>query len=432
MRQRILLQIFLVILFLGIASAGWGNGKDFSSSVRDWDYGDNFGTQDYLAALAISWLPEEEVSWINENALFYGTSLPDSTVSPEAIKDYQCCQWLIISEDGQITNDIAAVRAKKEYEKTLEFLNKNKLYDASRRLGVTMHYISDAGFFGNVIGGYKKIYRDYESYVEMKADMKFPAVEFEREFGDYIKFDGSLDPITPYDAAVKVASAVHSGKGISDPESGVLCSAEWMEENFNALDPHSVECTGRTLNLIANTLADLTHTLYLESHGVEPEFQTQESRKGNNISDKMQESAPSKKETKDGTSEGGAEPTEDKTAEDKTTEDKTTEDKTAEDKTAEDKTTEDKTTEDKTTGSETTKAPALPGGEEATASPDRKTKERQEKADLFSSVVLYVTLFIILVVVAFIIFSGRKTDKAVLKSSKKDKKIKQKKGQAKL
>jgi len=72
-------------------------------------------------------------------------------------------------------------------------------------------------------------------------------------------FDGNLDKISAYDAAKRLAYDT-----TFDIDGGGL-TAVWMDLNYNWGNPIFQKRVGESLNLAVNYIADVLHTLYLQS-----------------------------------------------------------------------------------------------------------------------------------------------------------------------
>ncbi len=211
-----------------------------------------YGTHDYLAEYALSFLPAEERAWLQRRLYLYGTELPDSRGYKESINDLRL-QHLRFSENGTLLDDSLAKRADQKYDLLLSSLSSGAYGTASKLAGITMSYVSDAGLFSRVVDAKNGL--NFERYVEQLTDVVFPSPEFESVFGSYISFDGSLDMISPYDAVVELGRETFLGQG--------GCSAEWMDAHYDIHDPAFIKCAGVDLNLTINKMADVLHTLYV-------------------------------------------------------------------------------------------------------------------------------------------------------------------------
>lgn len=240
----------------------WGNGLSifndptFANDQIFWKKGSMYGTHDYLAQMAMEFLPADEKAWINELVLFYGTELPDSSGYDESINDRNV-QHVYFYANGTVKDDLLAERAMKKYELTISALKSGTNSLASKYAGIIVSYVSDAGLFSRVIKNPQNGLR-FEGRV-LKITNVYPSEEFEKTYGSYIEFDGELEMISPYDAIMRVAKATEGGKLSTDIDQ---CSAAWMDENYDPESPQFVECAGRDLNNAVNAMADVLHTLY--------------------------------------------------------------------------------------------------------------------------------------------------------------------------
>jgi len=262
MRQSLNLSVFLaiVITMLIPSALAWGNGFSiyddpiFADDTYTWSSTTMYGTHDYLTQKALELLPENERTWVNNRALFYGTELPDSSGYDESIND-RPAQYAYFNEDGQAIDSSLATRSMKRYDSAIEALARGGNTTASKYAGTLISYVSDAGLFSRVIAEPLNGLR-YEGYVQMMTKVVYPSDEFEDLYGGYIKYDGQLEIISPYDAIMKVARATYLGKKDGS------CTAQWMDDNYNNDDPDFISCAGRNLNNAVNAMADVLHTLY--------------------------------------------------------------------------------------------------------------------------------------------------------------------------
>ena len=216
-----------------------------------------YGTHDYLAQYALKWLPADERAWIVNETYFYGTELPDSQLR-EGFDD-AARQHIYFNPNGSVADGVMAQKSIRKYNLTIDLLRREKNDTASKWAGSIVHYISEAGLWGNVM---KRAIssRRFEQYVLIRTDIIFPSSDFESLFSGYLAFD-SLDNISPYDAVLKVANATYFGD-----EDG-RCNAKWMDENYNVSDPEFLRCAGRNFNNIINAIADVIHSIYMEAKG---------------------------------------------------------------------------------------------------------------------------------------------------------------------
>ena len=128
---------------------------------------------------------------------------------------------------------------------------------AAKNAGIMSHYIVDIAVFGHVMGsgtdwGTEVHHSDYENYVNGRTS------SYSAEFNSYLSFDGSLTTISAYDAAKNLAYDT-----TFDIDEDLTCV--WMDQNYNWNNPTFKNRAGESLNLAVNYLADVLHTLAVES-----------------------------------------------------------------------------------------------------------------------------------------------------------------------
>jgi hypothetical protein len=234
-------------------SFSWSNGG-FSSNPSNPKY----GTHDWIAEHALDWLPLEVKQWLLPyKALYlYGTELPDNGQAPDGIGDTQL-HHIYFYADGRLMDDSAAVRANATYRQALSYMLKGDFSSAAKYAGAMTHYISDMAVFGHVMGKYtpwgeEKHHSDYEDYVNSRTSSYYA------EFNVYLKFDGKLDILTAYNAAIKLAYDTtfdSSGRGLT---------CVWMDQNYDWSNPTFKNRAGESINLAVNLIADTLYTLYME------------------------------------------------------------------------------------------------------------------------------------------------------------------------
>jgi hypothetical protein len=232
----------------------WSNGG-FSSDPLKPDY----GTHDWIAEHALDWLPEEVKYWIVANLplYLYGTELPDNGRAPDGIGDTSL-HHIYFNSKGVLVDDSAAVRANATYNEALSYLISGNISMAAKYAGIMSHYLADMAVFCHVMGsgtdwGAETHHSDYEAYVNGKTS------SYDAEFNMYLSFDGQLEIISAYEAAVKLAYDTtfdSSGRGLT---------CVWMDRNYNWDDRTFRERVGESLNLAINYLADVLYTLYMQS-----------------------------------------------------------------------------------------------------------------------------------------------------------------------
>ena len=196
--------------------------------------------------------------WIlaNKNLYLYGTELPDNGRAPDGIGD----TWLhhiYFDADGRLIDDSSARRANATYHQALKYLLEGNFTSAAKYVGAMTHYISDMAVFGHVMGkeapwGEEKHHSDYEQYVNKETS------SYQLDFNIYLKFDGALEIITAYDAAVRLAYDT------TFDSSGRNLTCVWMDENYNWSNPIFQGRVGESLNYAVNLVADVLYTLYTE------------------------------------------------------------------------------------------------------------------------------------------------------------------------
>jgi len=231
----------------------WSNGG-YSADPSNPDY----GTHDWIAQHALDWLPIEEKKYILDNlaAYLYGTELPDNGGAPDGIGD-TAKHHIYYNSAEVMTDDAAAVRASTEYSNTLNLLKAEDYAKAAKNAGIMSHYIVDMAVFGHVMGsstdwGNETHHKDYEDYVNKRTS------NYSAEFNSYLSFDGSLTKISAYDAAKNLAYDT-----TFDVNGDLTCV--WMDQNYDWNNPTFKNRAGESLNLAVNYLADVLHTLAVES-----------------------------------------------------------------------------------------------------------------------------------------------------------------------
>jgi hypothetical protein len=245
--------LFSACSFLVASGWGWSNGG-YSSDPANPDY----GTHDWIAQHALDWLPVEEKQYILDNlaAYLYGTELPDNGGAPDGIGD-TTKHHIYFNSAEVMTDDAAAVRASTEYNNTLTYLKADDYVNASKNAGIMTHYIADVTVFGHVMGastdwGAEVHHSDYEDYVNDRTSA------YVAEFNSFLAFDGSLDAISAYEAAKKLAYDT-----TFDLDGSLTCV--WMDQNYDWNNPAFKNRAGESLNLAVNYIADVLHTLCLEA-----------------------------------------------------------------------------------------------------------------------------------------------------------------------
>ena len=231
----------------------WSNGG-YSADPTQPDY----GTHDWIAQHALDLLPAEEKQYITDNlaAYIYGTELPDLPTTQGGIGD-TTKHHIYYSAAGVLVDNASAQRAQTEYGKALAFLKANDFVNASRTAGTMTHYIADLAVFGHVMGastpwGTETHHSDYETHVNGKTGT------YSSTFNSYLAYDGSLTSISAYNATVNLA--YNTVFGVNSQSSCV-----WMDDNYNWSNATFSGRCGESLNLAVNAVADVLHTLYVDS-----------------------------------------------------------------------------------------------------------------------------------------------------------------------
>jgi hypothetical protein len=258
LRVSVLLTVLLMLSFGAELAYGWSNGG-YSANPANPDY----GTHDWVAEHALDWLPQQEKQWLLDNkaSYLYGTELPDNNQAPDGVGD-TTKHHVYYFANGSVQDDAAAVRAREEYAKAVDFFNAGNLGEAAKRLGMVAHYIADMAVFGHVMGastawGAETHHSDYEDYVQTRTD------SYVDEFNTYLSFDGSLSVSSAYDAALTLAYDT-----TFDTDGDLTCV--WMNQNYNWSDSTFRNRSGESLNLAVNLIADVLHSFYIEA--IIPEF----------------------------------------------------------------------------------------------------------------------------------------------------------------
>jgi hypothetical protein len=232
---------------------GWSNGG-YSADPAHPDY----GTHDWIAQHALDYLPAEEKQYILDNiaSYLYGTELPDRPASQGGIGD-TTKHHVYYSSSGALVDDASAKRALEEYNETLNFLKVGDYVNASKTAGAMTHYIADMAVFGHVMGagtawGTETHHSDYENYVTDKT------TSYQSTFNSYLSFYCNLTILSAYNATVNLAYDTTFG-GSSH------LSCVWMDGNYNWSNATFSGRCGESLNLAVNAVADVLHTLYLDS-----------------------------------------------------------------------------------------------------------------------------------------------------------------------
>jgi hypothetical protein len=256
----VLLSALLIVGFGATRVSGWSNGSYSTDSSNP-----NYGTHDWIAEHALDWLPLQEKQFLFDNraSFLYGTELPDNGQAPDGIGD-TTKHHVYFFANGSVQDDVAAVRAREEYVKAVDFFKAGNLNEAAKRLGAMTHYVADMAVFGHVMGaatawGAESHHSDYEQYVLTRTD------NYADEFNVFLVFDGNLREISAYDMALTLAHDT-----TFDVDGDLTCV--WMDQHYNWNDATFRNRCGESLNLAVNLIADILHSFYTEA--IIPEFPT--------------------------------------------------------------------------------------------------------------------------------------------------------------
>ena len=119
------------------------------------------------------------------------------------------------------------------------------------------HYIADLAVFGHVMGadtnwGDEVHHSDYEDYVKEKTS------SYSADFNAYLSYDGRLDNVSAYNAALQLAYNTTFGVNGS-------LTCVWMDSNYNWSNPVFKNRAGQSLNLAINYLTEVLHMLYSDA-----------------------------------------------------------------------------------------------------------------------------------------------------------------------
>lgn len=201
--KRSLRSICVIILILSILgpinSEAWSNGGYSEDPTNP-----KYGTHDWIAEHALDWLPKSEKQYIldNLNQYLFATEYPDYPVGYGDTFNHH----IYYRSNGDLQENDSAVRAEEEYNKALKALKKFDYVNARYFTGALTHYIADVAVFGHVMGpdtdwGTEIHHSDFEKYINHRTS-EFDQGYFEK----YLWFDGDLENISAYQAALNLAS----------------------------------------------------------------------------------------------------------------------------------------------------------------------------------------------------------------------------------
>jgi hypothetical protein len=262
LKLPILLVVCAIIgLALVAPAVCWSNGGYSADPVHP-----DYGTHDWIAEHALDYLPQAEKQYITDNlaAYLYGTELPDRPASQGGIGD-TTKHHVYYSASGVLTDNASATRAQTLFDTALNFLKAQDYVNASRAAGTMTHYISDLAVFCHVMGANtdwgaedSDTHSNYETYVNGKTAAYNSTV-----FSGYLNFDGALISTSAFNATKILAFNSTFG------DNGAY-NCSWMNSNYGWSNQAFKDRCGEALNLAVNAVADVLHTLYVESASMQP------------------------------------------------------------------------------------------------------------------------------------------------------------------
>jgi len=205
---------------------------------------------------AVDLLPFNEATIFKNNMkwLGYGTELPDRDKAQGGFGD-SFNHHVYFDEVKRVTDDAAATRANETYHQSLNLLKRGNFSGGVMLAGAMAHYISDIAVWGHLMGkltvwGVEKHHSDYEDYVNNHMSLFSVAL---------------INPVnrtSTYQATLDLASDIM----FNTP------NATWMDNHY---DWNNQQFKGRvvgSLNLAANHVANVFHTLWLDAGQPIPEM----------------------------------------------------------------------------------------------------------------------------------------------------------------
>ncbi len=249
--------VLLTLTPLAMTASAWSNGGFEGSDPANPAY----GTHDWIAQHALDYLPGDESGFIrtNLNLYLYATELPDRCTGSEGICD-KGDHHVYYRADRTLQDDAGASRAQDYYSEVAVALVLRDSQRAARSAGIMSHYLSDMAVFGHVMGattdwGPETHHDEYEQYVNVRTN------GYTDDFNIFLAFDGQLDSRSAYNATLSLAYDT------TFDSSGLGRTATWMDApgNYDWNNPGFRNRAGESINLAVNLLADVLHTLSLQS-----------------------------------------------------------------------------------------------------------------------------------------------------------------------
>jgi hypothetical protein len=253
-------RVSLIIACFGLLSIAWAPAVCWSNGGYSADPSHpDYGTHDWIAEHALDYLPQLEKQYIVDNLAVYllGTELPDNGNGVIGGIGDTAKHHVYYSAAGVLTDDASAVRANETYSQALVYLKNGDYANAAKTAGIMTHYIADIAVYAHNMGkstawGEEQHHSDYENYVNTRTN------SYSDSFNSYLAYDGSLSITAAYNATVVLAYDTTFGGASS-------LGCVWMDANYNWSNPVFSGRCGESLNLAVNAVADVLHTLYVES-----------------------------------------------------------------------------------------------------------------------------------------------------------------------
>lgn len=265
-------RIILIVLLLPAAALAWKNGQDGNARTDTPAECGNpaYSTHDWIADQALALLPDNEKAWIlpHRNTYLIGTEAPDNKTIPAICntthRGYDdrskghSVEWKadfsgFVASDSQPTGlkDRAARRAQEEYNKAVIAFYSGDRAAAAFFLGAMAHYIGDVSQYGHSVPFETSAnHSGYEGWVGRRTDTT------DDDFVSFIDLD-SLVRRTPYTGVKRISKATAQGQG------NILSASAMINKFDNDRDEDFTSSVGTSLNMAANTLADVLHTFFL-------------------------------------------------------------------------------------------------------------------------------------------------------------------------